>query len=1115
MKKIEVQTQSNIHGLTSTQATVTQRRIVIVTGTTLALIVLFAFPFVHQDLVHVPAFISFYTAFAIFADFITSYLLFGQFQSTRAPMLAVLSATYFFSSLIIVPYTLTFPGMFSLTGLFNASLQTANWLWIFWHTGFPLGIILYVIVDARYKKVQLPPHQARRLSVLLLFGTLLLLVALSILAVVSSRFLPILIVHGDYQRMNTTGIGPAVLVISIVACGAVACQLRHGTVIQAWLCVAAFAWLFDVILNLLSGSRFSLGWYLARANSMIAVTVVLCSLLHEVSRLYGKITQQNEQLEQQNEQGKELDRLKTSFFANVSHELRTPLTLILGPIKNLLTQETLMSQHYRTLQIVERNTDLLLRRVNDLLDVAKLEAGKMELTYTRADLVQIVQWNAAYFEALAEQRQIMVSIEAPLSIPAAVDQEKVERVFFNLFSNAFKFTPSGGRISCFVSSEHGLGSITIQDTGPGIRPELRQQIFKRFQQGNAGPAKQVGGTGLGLSIVKEFVELHGGTVEVDEAPGGGARFLLHIPLVAPPGTTVHQSLREISPPISTSSILPKASSDEEKELREAALAASEKDDTLANILVIEDNQDMASYIASILVPSYRVTLASDGQDGLEKALKYPPDLVLCDVMMPRMNGEEFLTAFRQHAAFDPVPVMLLSARTDDALRVRLLRMGGQDYLVKPFLPEEVLVRAANLIIMKRVREVLQQGITHQHHDLVSLANEVAQRKREGEQMLEALRQSEHNFRQLADTMPQIVWTSHSDGWYDYFNQQWFDYTGMSLAQAQGWGWKAILHSDDVQRSIDAWKSSLQTGEVYEIENRFQRASDGSYRWHLGRALPVRDADGKIIKWFGTYTDIDDQKQNEEALRESEHRKDLFLSMISHELKTPLTSLQIFIEILHEECDASGQQSMSTLLAQIEAQTQRLHKLIDNLLDISRVQMGKLVLNETWFNMDVFIQEIVSTIQPGHPRHPISVSGNVFRQVYADKDRMGQVLINLLSNAIKYSPQGAPVQVSAVADQEMVTITVHDEGIGIPKKHQIHIFERFYRVYSDQDRKFPGLGIGLYIAAEVIQRHGGQIWVEDTEDVGSTFRFSLPFSRMNAGEEAGDSHIEAKMGVYLP
>lgn len=625
-----------------------------------------------------------------------------------------------------------------------------------------------------------------------------------------------------------------------------------------------------------------------------------------------QLEQAHRELESLYEQSKELDRLKTSFFANMSHELRTPLTLILGPVKSLLAQETFTNRHHQTLRIIERNADLLLRRINDLLDIAKLEAGKLDLTYTQVDLVQLVQESEAYFEEQAEQQQILVSIEAPLSLLADVDQEKIERIFFNLFSNAFKFTPSGGQIRCTVSSEGEWGIIRLQDTGPGIPPELRQQIFKRFQQGSLELSKRISGTGLGLAIVKEFVELHGGTIEADEAPGGGARFTIRMPLLAPHAFAITETLPSRIP-------LPQVSAYKEKERPEATLAAREEKDALAEILVIEDNQEMAQYITSVLVPDYHVSLAEDGQDGLEKALKVPLDLVLCDMMMPRMNGEQFLTAFRQHVEFDAVPVMLLSAQTDNALRVRLLQLGAQDFLLKPFLPDEVRARVANLISMKQGREVLQHEVAQQQHDLVSLANEVIQRKHESEQAVVAMSQSERDFSLLADAMPQIVWTSRPDGWLDYYNQRWFDYTGMTLEQTQGWGWGPVLYPDDLQKCLDIWAHSLQTGKLYEIEYRFKRASDGTYRWHLGRALPVCDADGKIIKWFGTCTDIDDQKRNEEALRESEYRKDLFLSMASHELKTPLTSLQIFAEILHEECDARGLQSMVTPLVQIEAQ----------------------------------------------------------------------------------------------------------------------------------------------------------------------------------------------------
>ncbi|HEV2659824.1 MAG TPA: histidine kinase dimerization/phospho-acceptor domain-containing protein, partial [Ktedonobacteraceae bacterium] len=689
---------------------------------------------------------------------------------------------------------------------------------------------------------------------------------------------------------------------------------------------------------------------LVTAIASITTAIILPFMLPNVFALIAMANgaqEQTRQLEQAHrelaglyEQSKELDRLKTSFFANVSHELRTPLTLILGPVKSLLAQETATKRDQQTLRIVERNADLLLKRINDLLDSARLEAGKMELTYTRVDLVQIAQESAAYFEARAEQQQIRVSIEAPLSVLADVDQEKLERILFNLFSNAFKFTPPGGQIRCVVSSEGEWGIITLQDTGPGIAPELRQEIFKRFRQGSSEGAGQVAGTGLGLAIAKEFVELHGGTIEADEASGGGARFTIRVPLSAPRGYSIAETLPTKIPQ-------PPVSAYKEKELFEAALPAGEEEDARAAILVIEDNQEMAQFIANILIPDYHVTLAHDGQDGLEKALKDQPDLVLCDVMMPRMNGEQFLRAFRQHAKFDAIPVMILSAQTDSLLRVRLLHLGAQDFLLKPFQPDEVRARVANLIMMKLVRGVLQQEVTQQRQDLVSLVNEVTRRKRESERAVEALGQIERDFKLLADAMPQMVWTSRPDGWLDYYNQRWFDYTGMTLEQTKGWGWKPVLHPDDLQRCIDIWTNAVQTGGPYEIEYRFKRASDGTYRWHLGRALPVRDMHGKIVKWFGTCTDIDDQKQNEEALRENEYRKDLFLSMASHELKTPLTSLQIFVEVLHEECDASGLQSLVPTLVQIEAQVQRLQKLITNLLDISRVQMGKLALSETW------------------------------------------------------------------------------------------------------------------------------------------------------------------------
>lgn len=291
----------------------------------------------------------------------------------------------------------------------------------------------------------------------------------------------------------------------------------------------------------------------------------------------------------------------------------------------------------------------------------------------------------------------------------------------------------------------------------------------------------------------------------------------------------------------------------------------------AHVLVVEDQPQMARMIAATLTTLYRVTTASDGQEGLEQALALRPDIILCDVLMPRMNGEQLVTVLRAQPDFDDVPIVALSGRTDEQFRIQLLRAGAQDFLVKPFHYEELQVRVANLLMMRQVRLVLQQEVTQQSQNLADLVNEVVVRKRESEQVVLALQESETNFRMLANAMPQIVWTAQPDGLLDYYNQRWFDYTGMTLEQTQDLGWEPVIAADDLQKCLDGWTHAVETGESHEIEYRFKRASDGMYRWHLGRAFPIRDSHDTIIKWFGTCTDIDDQKRGEEALRISEAR----------------------------------------------------------------------------------------------------------------------------------------------------------------------------------------------------------------------------------------------------
>jgi signal transduction histidine kinase len=446
-----------------------------------------------------------------------------------------------------------------------------------------------------------------------------------------------------------------------------------------------------------------------------------------------KIERAHEELEVLYGKTKELDELKTQFFANVSHELRTPLALILGPAEKLLTSNNLNEEQRRSIENIERNAQSLLKHVNDLLDVSKLEAGALAVNYLNVDLATLVRRTAAHFESLSGERNINFSVEAPESLPAEVDADKLARVFVNLFSNAFKFTPHGGQIRCLLYKEGARAMLIVQDNGPGVPLELRDVIFERFRQAEGGSTRRFGGTGLGLAIVKDFVELHGGAVTVGEAPEGGATFTVKLPLTAPSDAQVRTGAAESneSEEIARQTLAELRSTDKESPgvgtENEDKRDGEEKngDNTAPLVLIIEDNTEMSKFINESLASEYRTATASDGQQGLEKAFMLRPDLVISDVMMPRMSGDQFVREMRTHSELDTVPIVMLTAKADDKLRVSLLREGAQDYLMKPFSVEELRVRVGNLIAMKRAREVLQEKLASQSEDLEGLANEVA------------------------------------------------------------------------------------------------------------------------------------------------------------------------------------------------------------------------------------------------------------------------------------------------------------------------------------------------------------------------------------------------------
>jgi PAS domain S-box-containing protein len=484
---------------------------------------------------------------------------------------------------------------------------------------------------------------------------------------------------------------------------------------------------------------------------------------------------------------------------------------------------------------------------------------------------------------------------------------------------------------------------------------------------------------------------------------------------------------------------------------------------------------------------------------------------------------------------------------------------------------------------------------------------------ERKQVEDRLRNSEDRFRTLTHAVPQLVWANDLDGNAIFFNQGWFEYTGLSYVESAGPGWRAVVHPYDAAVSATPWQVSIATGQVFDKDCRLRRA-DGIYRWHIVRNVPVRDNSGNITEWVGSATDIEDIKKTEEALRESKERlritmesatdyaimtldtngdytswskgaekafgyteeeaagqhssliftpedkkagapkqeinqainegraederwhirkdgsrffvsgvmtpimneetligfvkvardmterklmeqqKDEFIGIASHELKTPVTSIKSYVEVLQEILEEDNNQQNALLMKKLNMQVDRLIELIHSLLDTTKISEGQLILQKQMLDINELIAASIDNLKYLSQNHKITFARGETRPVVADNERIEQVLVNIVSNAIKYSPKGGEVLITTMSDENSVTVSVRDEGIGISAEVKDKIFDRFYRVNDVRISSFPGMGLGLYITNEIIKNHKGKMWVESIPGEGSTFYFSIPYPK---------------------
>lgn len=400
--------------------------------------------------------------------------------------------------------------------------------------------------------------------------------------------------------------------------------------------------------------------------------------------------------ETQTKQLEEINQLKSRFLANLSHEFRTPLTLILGPAEKLLANKT-DGPEKQQLSWIYQNSRKLLKLINQLLDLSKVEAGKLELKTGQQDLVNFCRFIVSAFNSLAEQKQVQLQFRAPKE-PLFVyfDPEKLEQVLNNLLINAFKFTEEGRIIlSLETKEEEGreLVRIAISDSGTGIHAQQLPYIFDRFYQASQESPSALEGTGIGLALCKELIELHSGSIRVESELGKGTSFYIHLPL----GRS-HLKDEEITRVLTG----PAAASPElqvEPLIAEKAMPTDNSEQPL--LLLVDDNRDMLDYIQLQLEGHYRFIRAANGREALEHTREELPDLIISDIMMPGMDGYEFCSAVKNDPATDHIPIILLTARVGESYKIRGLEIQADDYIQKPFNQQELKARVHNLILNRK------------------------------------------------------------------------------------------------------------------------------------------------------------------------------------------------------------------------------------------------------------------------------------------------------------------------------------------------------------------------------------------------------------------------------
>jgi signal transduction histidine kinase/CheY-like chemotaxis protein len=572
----------------------------------------------------------------------------------------------------------------------------------------------------------------------------------------------------------------------------------------------------------------------------------------------------------------EIDRVKTAFFSNVSHEFRTPLTLMLGPLEELRRElgrapDAQSSPSYQQIDLIQRNGLRLLKLVNTLLDFSRIEAGRTRAAYEPVDLSAFTVELASVFRSAVEKAGLQLAIDCPpMRKPAYVDREMWEKILFNLVSNAFKFTFEGV-IEVKLHSTGAHFELTVCDTGTGIPADELPKLFERFHRVAGARGRTHEGSGIGLALVQELVRLHGGTVAAESTYGEGTTFRVRIPLgsshlpQAQVGSVGAQASTAIgAQPFIEETLrwLPDAGSDDERVIWDSSARKQIQGESVErpHVLLVDDNADMRDYVRRLLGTRYHVQVAGDGEAALAAIEKQPPDVVLSDIMMPRLDGLGLLTRLRSNPRTSTLPVILLSARAGEESWVEGLQAGADDYLIKPFTARELLARVAGSLDTARIRRNAVKAVEVSEARLGAVLQQlpvgVGMTNESGRMVI-----SNTAMRRFAPEVIPSRDAEHIHRW-----RAWAP-DGLPL-EPNEWPGARALRGETVVPGI----------EMLYVDD------DGSEMWNLVSTAPMRDAAGAVVGAVVVAQDIEDRKRAEETQR-------LLVAELNHRVKNTLANVQ--------------------------------------------------------------------------------------------------------------------------------------------------------------------------------------------------------------------------------